>query len=77
MSNKTVSLDWVLNQLAGRKFPDRGQAHDFIKCSAQELEQVSAPNEIGDKLAATLALVRKVRKRIETHPVEAPKGDDR
>lgn len=31
---KAVSLGWVLNQLAGSRFPEQGQAYDFIKkCS--------------------------------------------
>lgn len=31
MSNTAVSIDWVLNQLAGMKFPEQGGAYDFIK----------------------------------------------
>lgn len=28
---KEISPEWVLNQLAGMKFPEPGQAYDFIK----------------------------------------------
>lgn len=31
-----VSLDWVLNQLAGMSFPRQGAAYDFIKRSAEQ-----------------------------------------
>lgn len=34
--SKAVSLDWVLNQLAGMSFPKVGGAYDFIKDSAKE-----------------------------------------
>lgn len=29
--SQAVSLDWVLNQLAGLTFPEQGQAHDYIR----------------------------------------------
>lgn len=31
MSNKVVSIDWVLNLLAGMTFPEQGGAYDFVK----------------------------------------------
>lgn len=36
-----VSLDWVLNQLAGMQFPKQGEAYDFIKkCARKALPRV-------------------------------------
>lgn len=39
MKSRAVSLDWVLNQLAGMRFPEQGQAYDFIKRSYESGEK--------------------------------------
>ena len=38
MKTKMVSLDWVLNQLAGLRFEGTGEAYDFIKESVVAYE---------------------------------------
>ncbi len=43
--NRSVSLAWVLNQLAGMKFPGQGEAYDYIKKSVGEW----APDETPSK----------------------------
>lgn len=42
---KAVSLDWVLNQLAGMKFPEQGGAYDFIKRSFENAQTQPPPSE--------------------------------
>ena len=34
--SKAISSEWVLNLLAGMKFPGQGQAYDFIKKAIDE-----------------------------------------
>lgn len=38
-ASKAVSLEWVLNQLAGMTFSEPGQAYEFIKKSFEAGEQ--------------------------------------
>lgn len=40
MINK-VSVDWILNLLAGMSFPNQGEAHDFVKHSIQKFQEPS------------------------------------
>ncbi len=37
---KAVSAEWVLNQLAGGKYPEQGQAYDYMKKCMETVESL-------------------------------------
>jgi hypothetical protein len=44
---KAVSSEWVLNLLAGERYPDQGQAYDHVKAAIKDM---SLDNNIIDKI---------------------------